>query len=77
MVVFTPDEIQAAMDKNLAAGLRQLADAIEVGTIDGKCIDCQGHGFGPKDDARAHVLLRIDLAAPIRQALIKGENNVD
>lgn len=70
LVIFTPDEIQAALDKNLAAGLRQLADAIEAGTIDGRCIDCQGNGFtGPKVDARAHLMLRIDLAAPIRQTL--------
>jgi len=67
-VVFTPDEIQTAMDRNLPTGLRQLADAIEAGAIDGKCIDCAGNGFtGPKNDERAHVILRIDLAAPIRQ----------
>lgn len=68
MIVFTPDEIQAALDRNLAAGLRQLADAIESGAIEGKCIDCQGNGFtGPKVDSRAHLMLRIDLAAPIKQ----------
>jgi hypothetical protein len=72
--IFTPDEIQAALDKNLAAGLRQLADAIEASAIDGKVIDCRGNGFtGPKVDARAHLLLRIDLAAPIRQVL-EGES---
>lgn len=75
-IFFTPDEIQAAMDRNLAAGLRQLADAIEAGAIDGKCIDCTGNGFTPKNDERAHLMLRIDLAAPIRQTLTKGENDV-
>lgn len=72
--VFTPDEIQAAMDKNLAAGLRQLADALEAGAIDGKCIDCIGHGLGPKNDDRAHLMLRIDLAAPVRQTFPEGES---
>lgn len=73
IVIFTPDEIQAAMDKNLASGLRQLAEAIEAGTIDGRCIDCQGNGFtGPKVDARAHLMLRIDLAAPILQTMNLG-----
>lgn len=66
VIFFASDKIQAVMDKNLAAGLRQLADALDAGTIDGKCIDCQGHGFGPKYDERAHLMLRIDLAAPIR-----------
>jgi hypothetical protein len=69
IVWFTPDEIQTAMDKNLAAGLRQLADALDAGAIDGRCIDCQGHG-GPLHDDRAHLLLRIDLAAPIKQAIL-------
>ncbi len=73
---FTPDEIQSSMYRNLAAGLRQLADAIEGGTIDGKFLDCKGHGFGPKNDDRAHLLLRVDLAAPIRQIRLEGENNV-
>jgi hypothetical protein len=73
IVVFTPDEIQAALDKNLATGLRQLADAIEGGAIDGKVIDCQGNGFTAKGDDRAHVMLRIDLAAEIRKVL-EGES---
>lgn len=73
-VYFTPDEIQSAMDKNLATGLRQLADALDAGAIEGKCIDCKGHGFGPKDDSRAHLLLRIDLAAPIKQVFLEGES---
>lgn len=74
IVVFMPDEIEAAMDKNLAAGLRQLADALEAGTIEGKCLDCQGHGFGPKNDQRAHLMLRIDLAAPVIQTFLGGES---
>jgi hypothetical protein len=73
-VVFTPDEIQAAMDKNLAAGLRQLADEIDAGRIDGKCIDCNGNGFTGGNDVRAHLMLRIDLAAPIRQTFPEGES---
>lgn len=73
-IFFTPDEIQAAMDRNLAAALRQLADAIEAGMIDGKCLDCNGHGFSSKSDQRAHVMLRIDLAAPIRQTVLEGES---
>lgn len=67
ITVFTPDDIQAALDKNLAAGLRQIADAIDSGTMEGKLLDCHGHGLGAKNDDRAHVLLRVDLAAPIRQ----------
>jgi hypothetical protein len=73
---FTPDEIEASMDKNLAAGLRQLADAIEAGTIDGHCIDCKGHGFTKKGDERAHVMLRIDMAAPIKQTHLEGRDDV-
>lgn len=76
IVWFTPDEIQAKLDKNLAAGLRQLADAIDGGAIDGKLIDCRGNGFTAKGDDRAHVLLRVDLAAAIRQTRLEGENNV-
>lgn len=72
IVWFTPDEIQASLDKNLAAGLRQLADAIEGGAIDGKVLDCRGNGLTAKGDDRAHVLLRIDLAAPIRQTGLQG-----
>lgn len=68
-IVFMPDEIQTALDRNLASGLRQLADAIEAGQIDGKCIDCNGNGFTGGNDLRAHLMLRIDLAAPIRQTL--------
>jgi hypothetical protein len=74
IVIFTPDEIQAALDKNLAAGLRQLADAIERGAIDGKVLDCKANGFTAKGDERAHVMLRIDLAAPIRQTFLEGES---
>lgn len=74
VIVFTPDEIQAALAKNLARGLRQLAEAIEAGMIEGKCLDCKGHGFGPKHDDRAHVMLRIDLTAAIRQTFLEGES---
>jgi hypothetical protein len=75
IVVFMPDEIEAAMDKNLAAGLRQLADALDAGTIEGRCIDCKGHGFTANHDPRAHVLLRIDLAAHVRTtSFLEGES---
>lgn len=66
MIFFEPDRIQEEMDKSLSAGLRMLADSLDAGTIDGKCIDVIGFG-GPRRDPRAHVMLRIDLAAPIRQ----------
>jgi hypothetical protein len=77
---FMPDEIQTAMDRDLAAALRELADAIEAGRIDARCIDCKGNGFTAKHDTRAHVTLRLDLAAPIkqfvhtRQDLLQGES---
>lgn len=75
IVIFTPDEIQAKLDRNLAAGLRELAAAIEAGQIDGKLIDCQGNGLwsARSNDTRAHLMLRVDLAAPIRQVL-EGES---
>jgi hypothetical protein len=73
IAVFMPDEIEASLDRNLPNGLRQLADALEAGTIEGRCIDCRGHGFTPKDDPRAHLLLRIDLAAPVMRVL-EGES---
>ena len=74
IVVFMPDEIEATMDRNLAHGLRQLADAIEAGTIEGRCIDCKGHGFTAIHDPRAHLLLRIDLAAPVIKTVLQGES---
>jgi hypothetical protein len=70
IIMFTPGAIETALDKNLAGGLRQLADALEAGAIDGKCIDCKGHGFVPKGDERAHLMLRIDLAAPVKQTTL-------
>lgn len=73
-VIFTPGEITAAMDRNLPAALRELADAIEAGKIDGKLIDCNGNGFTAKNDTRAHLLLRIDLAAEIRRDHLEGES---
>jgi hypothetical protein len=74
IVVFMPDEIQTALDRNLANGLRQLAAALEAGTIEGRCIDCKGHGFASNNDPRAHLLLRIDLAAPVIQKFLAGES---
>lgn len=64
MAVFDPGEIQALLDRDLAAGLRALADAIERGDVDGRLIDAQGVG-GRANDARAHVMVRLDIAAPV------------
>ena len=65
IATFDPTSIQTECDRNLARGLRMVADALDAGQLDGKCISVQGHGFIGPQDQRAHVLLKIDLAAPV------------
>lgn len=64
-VIFDPTSIQTECDRDLAKGLRMVADALDAGLMDGKCISVQGHGFSKPNDQRAHVLLKVDLAAPV------------
>lgn len=65
ITLFDPDSIQRELDRNLAAGLRMIAEALDCGMLDGRCIDAQGHGFSSANDIRVHILVRIDLAAPV------------
>ena len=60
--VFDADAIQQTMDRNLAAGLRMLADAIESGQLEGRLMRAQA--VGGRDD-RAHIVVSIDVAAPV------------
>lgn len=64
---FDPHSIQAALDRDLPGGLRAIADALEAGDICGKFISAMGHGFTSCHDTRAHVLVKIDLAAEVFQ----------
>lgn len=75
ITTFDPTSIQTACDRNLATGLRMVADALDAGLMDGKCISVRGHGFTPSHDQRAHVMLKVDLAAPVftRREMFSGD----
>ena len=63
---FDPAAIQIALDRNIVTGLRMLADAIEAGKMDGRCIDVQGCGLlGKGSDIKSHVMIRLDIAAEV------------
>lgn len=63
-IYFDPGEIRTALDRNLAEGLRMLADAIERKHLDGRLIDAMGVAGG-RNDHRAHVLVQLDIAGPV------------
>lgn len=56
--------------ENLPTALRQLADMIERGEIDGSLWGVQGHGFQSRYDTRVHALLTLDLAAQVRRPVV-------
>ena len=60
-------EIQAASD--MPGFLRMLANSIEAGEIDARVLHCSPHGMGGLHDQRAHVLVKLDLAAEIRKTV--------
>ena len=69
IVVWEPTEIELALKQDLATALRKLADDIETGRMEGKFWKMQGNGMTPRYDQRAHMLVTIDLAAPLQQQL--------
>jgi len=69
IVVWEPTEIELALKQDLATGLRKIADEIEAGRMEGKFWKMQGNGMTPRYDQRAHMLVTIDIAAPLRQQL--------
>lgn len=75
LTVFDADEIQTQLDRDLAAGLRMLADALDQGQIEGRLIRAQGVA-GAWIDPRAHVLVSIDIAAQVL-TLRKGPQLVE
>lgn len=62
---FDPDAIRTMLDRDLAAGLRALAEAIESRSMTGRCIQAEGIGFGSKN-GDASVLVRLVVSAPVR-----------
>lgn len=62
---FDPSTIQTALDRDLPNGLRMLADALEAKQIDGWLISAQGRAGAGPHDTRAHVLVKINLAAQV------------
>lgn len=65
MSVFDPDAIQTTLDRDLAGGLRMLAEAIEQGAMLGRLVSAEGVAGGRRD-AEAAVLVRIVVSAPVR-----------
>ena len=65
--MWEPTEIELALKQDLATALRKLADDIETGRMEGKFWKMQGNGMTPRYDQRAHMLVTIDLAAPLRR----------
>jgi hypothetical protein len=67
IVLFDPDGIEASLRRDLSAGLRQIAQAIESGQMDARLLNCRATAFASDwRDQRAHVLVTLDLAAEIR-----------
>lgn len=66
--LFVPDAISAALRDNLAAGLRELADALDARDLDGKLISAVP-GAGGRYDDRLHLRVLLDIAGPVVQAL--------
>jgi hypothetical protein len=64
MSVFDPDSIQVALDRDLAGGLRMLAEALETGAMTGRCLGAEGVGSKHGD---ASVLVRIVVSAPVKR----------
>ena len=74
--MWEPNEIELALKRDLATGLRTIADDIEAGRMEGKFWKMQGNGMTPRYDQRPHMLITIDIAAPPQQQLeteISGE----
>jgi hypothetical protein len=72
--VFDPDRLQVEMERDLPKALRDLADAIESDQIDGKLMGFIPYGFNAdRRDSRAHVMVKLHLAAEIRQQLRVSE----
>ena len=69
IVVWEPIEIEIALKHDLIAGLRKIADDIEASRMEGKFWKMQGNGMTPRYDQRAHMLVTIDIAAPLQQQL--------
>lgn len=63
--VFDPDEIRVLCQANLAVGLRVIADALDAGELAGTLYGVTGNGFVSWQDTKAHVILKIDLAAEV------------
>ena len=65
MAHFDADSIQTELDKDLAGGLRMLADAIDGGMLTGRLTSAEGVAGGARDE-RIHVLLKVVVTAPGR-----------
>ncbi len=71
ITVFDPAELSVRLACDLAGGLRMIADALEAGQMEGRLLQCEGNGFLQTSwrDARAHVLVKLDLAAEVRRVV--------
>ncbi len=75
---FDPDELAKQLQVNMANALRTLADAVDSGQVDALLVGCNAHGLSRNwRDTRAHMLVKIDLAAqihlPVSTQLEHGE----
>lgn len=68
LAVFDMERLEVELHRDLAGSLRRIAEAIEAGELDGRVLQCRANGFlGGRGDQRAHVLVKLDLAAEIRR----------
>lgn len=68
--VFDPDRLRIDMERNLPNALRDLADAIESGQMDGNLAGFTPWGFKTDHrDSRCHLLVKLHLAADIRRSI--------
>ena len=71
--LFMPDTITAALQANLAAGLRALADALDAGELDGRFFNAVP-GAGGRSDDRLHLRIVFDVAAPVVRTLASASS---
>lgn len=67
---FDPGEIAVQLGRSVSGGLRMIADAVDAGQLDARILQCAASGFGTdRRDTRAHLLVKLDLAAEIRRPI--------
>jgi hypothetical protein len=62
---FDADSIQTELDRDLAGGLRMLADAIDGGMLTGRLTSAEGIAGGARDE-RIHMLLKVVVSSAAR-----------